>query len=963
MKKYLILFLLIASAASAILASPNIMPTFELRQRGNSANNLIIRNDSLIGTNCAVSLQNIVKALDKVVTDTIQGSGTIVGIGSDTIRFDYDSSGTVAVMTFGGYGGGIRWNRATDAMQYTNDFSTWTDIGTGGTSSTNADSLFGVIAYVRPTTDGYVLKYDADGDSLYLAVDATGANADSNAIIYETDRVGMYTDTGLYLGDVGDSTMLWYDLTSDNIKAYVTIFYGDDVADSAVATWGRITAAIGDSVSGLITGINSANGITGGASQGVATLQLDGSAFYVGGDTVRIFNNNAGRLILNVFGTPSDINEFVIAENAITFGSGVIVSGLTNTSLTIADGYREVATADSAYPTVNRVNALIAASPAGDVESVALGNGGSGDGTSGAITLNVVAGTSTGLAVNADSVYITTVPDAFIATTLTRDTEASGLAHDTLWANTPGFATKANVHDSLFANTPGYATKANVHDSVYAPGFATKANVHDTMFANTPGYSTKVDVHDSLFANTPGYATKGNVHDSVYAPGFATKVNVHDSIWANTPGFATKVNVHDSLFANTPAFLTRAELKDSINATKTHSGIWTLSGNWVNTTNPWADNEVANNLTVDDAGIATTLMRDSEFTDSVNAARIHSGIWTISGNWVNTANPWADNEVADDITAGFADSTGKTTHGSINLWDLATGSVDSTKIVDGSIGSGDIGTGRITTTHVLDNTLAAADIATGGVATAEILDNTIAAGDVDTTISLVIGNLRTRARNDGVIKSNNFQVTDAESTLKIGGAQGLIIGANITFGTDIEDDSLVEIFIPEEWPAVLVRGFSTADIAYNDSITIRGVTDSTQGNAIRFNDSTLTSGNHRRHMQLEVDVPPDCDSLRRVIIKCKSGSYTATTTEFFTVARLARRSFAWSLIDSAIGGSLLDKDSSAAASATDITLASNWAVTQHNSLYLLLSGRRDAGTVYNYADVYEVRFIWHRTGL
>ncbi|MDP3703079.1 MAG: hypothetical protein Q8R78_01635, partial [Candidatus Omnitrophota bacterium] len=40
-------------------------------------------------------------------------------------------------------------------------------------------------------------------------------------------------------------------------------------------------------------------------------------------------------------------------------------------------------------------------------------------------------------------------------------------------------------------------------------------------------------------------------------------------------------------------------------STLTHSGVWTLSGNWVNTTNPWADNEVADTLTVDSSSSVT----------------------------------------------------------------------------------------------------------------------------------------------------------------------------------------------------------------------------------------------------------------------------------------------------------------------------------------------------------------------
>lgn len=49
-----------------------------------------------------------------------------------------------------------------------------------------------------------------------------------------------------------------------------------------------------------------------------------------------------------------------------------------------------------------------------------------------------------------------------------------------------------------------------------------------------------------------------------------------------------------------------------LEATLTDIADGTITENLVNTANPWADNEVANNLTVDDAGIASTITRDSE---------------------------------------------------------------------------------------------------------------------------------------------------------------------------------------------------------------------------------------------------------------------------------------------------------------------------------------------------------------
>ena len=104
---------------------------------------------------------------------------------------------------------------------------------------------------------------------------------------------------------------------------------------------------------------------------------------------------------------------------------------------------------------------------------------------------------------------------------------------------------------------------------------------------------------------------------------------------------------------------------------ETVSGNWTFTGNAVNTANPWADNEVADSLTVSEAGIAAAITRDSEWDTfaelqtAVSDKTLVNGedAATIAGNWVNTANPWADNEVADSLTV-----TGYMQDGDINTF-------------------------------------------------------------------------------------------------------------------------------------------------------------------------------------------------------------------------------------------------------------------------------------------------------
>jgi len=132
---------------------------------------------------------------------------------------------------------------------------------------------------------------------------------------------------------------------------------------------------------------------------------------------------------------------------------------------------------------------------------------------------------------------------------------------------------------------------------------------------------------------------------------------------------------------------------------QTITGIKTLNADWVNTANPWADNEVSNTLTITGGSVASSLLTGalpdldgSQLTDisatnvavnsvgpdqivdstvtladldtasvdarylSTSTAQTVTGIKTINADWVNTANPWADNEVDDTLTIGAAGS-------------------------------------------------------------------------------------------------------------------------------------------------------------------------------------------------------------------------------------------------------------------------------------------------------------------
>lgn len=870
-------------------AGVNISPyTKKLRQSDVATNYAFIRNDTLFVDSMAVASVKVLKAV-ALQADTLRGSSSTVGIVDDTLIVDTDSTGSAVTIRFGRWGGGIRWNQATDAMQYTNDFSTWTAIGSGGSSSTNADSLGHKIARVRPLTDGYVLKYDSDGDSLYLSQDATGAAGDSNAIIYETDRVAPYTDSALYIGDIGDSTMLWYNLTDDNIISFVKVFYNEDVTDSALVTWGSMMAQVGATGSGDITGVITSPPLTGGASSGDVSLGLDWTWLYgfLDTSTVKIDSSQYSDTAKSVHKYTGDIE---IRTNQQNYG----ITLITNQ-------------------------------------------------TQGAINLD--------------------------APTVTID-----------------------------------AAPNNIQLTGFNPWRIPYLGATALM-------------------NEVALGAAGTVFTSNGA--------------SSAPSFQTVATDTATLH-----LASKANIKDSIHTTRTMGSIWTLSADWVNTANPWADNEVANNLTVDDAGIASTITRDTEaqqlirdslyansnaflkavnFKDSLGTGRVTSAIVSDQSLVKDDIDTTASNWVFDDAYCGTSaqaesllitlnrarllirDSLYNNSNGflkAVNFKDsLGTGRVTSAIVSDQSLTKSDIDTTAsnwvfddaycgtsgqaesllvtLNRTRLLirDSLFANSNgflkavnfkdsLGTGRVTSTIIANQTIATADVDSSQTFVIANLRTRANLPGLIQSNNFAATDPDSSLKIGSAAGLTVTSSITLGTDITDDTLFVDYYPEPNNVVLANDLMPT---YNDSIKIYGVIDSLIGNTLHFRDSTLVDNNKRRRgFQMTVNHPMRVDSLRYVIVEGLVKDSSATN-EMYLKGMLRTTTFTMSCIDSNAAANIKDYDS-LGGDWTDVQairkfVLTGGAVTPGTPWYLLITARHDAGTAWNWAEIGRIRFVYSRTRL
>lgn len=848
-----IAMMLIIGASMAKGAGTGVDQVPKLISRTTPADTAYIAGDTLYINQMAVTLASLLKAV-AVQVDTVRGANTILAILDDTVRIDPDSSGSLITITFGGYGGGIRWNRSSDAMEFTNDFTTWTTFGSGsGTGDiegvTAGDGLSGGGTSGTPTLDvkpGWGLYIHDDSVKVrYTDLEDSltgGTDEDSTFVAHKSSRWLPHPDSAAqYLGEVDAPRMMDFS-RADTILAFVGIFYGEGIVDSMLMSKKWIEEAIGDSVSNKLDGINSQNGITGSASQGVATIEIDWP-------WLRNFIDTCTATIPHATLADTTNGGAIRAETTKVVLHSWIYNKIDSTSASIrrADTsyavehgwiYNKIDTTSAKIPTASLADSCVKY----DTVNVLNWTEVRTEIKTGAEIYNKIDTTSAKIptASTADAVIINSIDSTHIK---------------------DGSVSTADLRDTL-------VTTAKIKDY----------NVTAVKIANNVIDSTKLTT-----ASVDSAEIKASAVDSL---------KIRDA------------SISDDDLRDT--IVTTAKLKDyNITAVK-----------------------IANNV-IDSTKLTTA---------SVDSAEIKAG--SIDSLKIRDASI-SDDDLRDTIV-----TTAKIKDYNVTKVKVAADAVDSTKIVAGSVSTAD-----------LRDTL---------ITTAKLKNFSVTAAKVDSTATFIIGNLRTQATNQGLIQSNNIAVTDPDSILKINGGAGLTIQSSITLGSDITDDSLVQELWPEYAGMTLFRGFSTTDIAYNDSIIIRGDADSANGNFLMFSDSTLTSGNHRRHVTIAIPVPDRVDSLRRVTIQVMSKDSTTGSVEFFMRGALFTRSPAYSLVDSAVGGSVLDRDSSCAAVLRTLHLnpaSGNWTVTPFTTLYLLLSGRRDAGDAWNWGKAYKITAVWSRTRL
>ena len=296
-------------------------------------------------------------------------------------------------------------------------------------SGTSTEQFIVKDGVIEPTTNNDV---DIGSSSLkfkdgYFAGDVVANNISSTA--FNGDLIPDGDDTR----DIGSPSAEWKDLYIDGVAyldsiAMPTTTVTDILDEDNMASDSATALATQQSIKAYVdTQLTAEDLDFQGDSGGALSVDLDSQTFTIAGGTGIDTSGSGQTLTVGIDGTVATLTGTQTLTNK-TLTSPVLNTGVSGTAVLdednmASDSDTQLATQQSikAY-----VDAQVATVPTGDITDVTAGDGLTGGGTTGAVTLNVVGGT--GITANANDIAIdSTVATLTGSQTLTNKTLTSAV--------------------------------------------------------------------------------------------------------------------------------------------------------------------------------------------------------------------------------------------------------------------------------------------------------------------------------------------------------------------------------------------------------------------------------------------------------------------------------------------------------------------------------------------------------